>query len=81
MNNFIPTTDEMLEKARRDRSFRQKMVSDHLDRLVIAMSRARDTAASDPIASASLQEGARLAIKLTEILRTIGAVSGAKAAR
>jgi hypothetical protein len=81
MNNFIPTTDEMLEKARRDRRFRQKMVSDHLDRLMIAMSRARDTAASDPIASASLQEGARLAIKLTEILQTIGAVSGAKPAR
>jgi hypothetical protein len=73
MGEFIPTTDEMLEKARRDRSFRRKMVSEHLDRLMIAMSRAKERAKTDPAASGNLQEGARLAVKLTEILNSIGA--------
>jgi len=72
MAEFIPTTDEVLEKARRDRNFRQRLVSEHLEQLMVAMSRARETAKTDPAASTSLQEGARLAIKLTEILHDIG---------
>jgi hypothetical protein len=73
MSEFIPITDEMLEKARHDRNFRQKLVSEHLDRLMIAMSRAKDRVKSDPSVSSNLQEGARLAVKLTEILNSIGA--------
>jgi hypothetical protein len=73
MGDFIPVTEETLEKARHDRGFRQKIVSEHLDRLMIAMSRTKDKAATDPRVSSNLQEGARLAVKLTEILNTIGA--------
>jgi hypothetical protein len=73
MSDFIPITDEMLEKARRDRNFRQKLVSEHLDRLMIAMSRAKNRVNTDPAATTNLQEGARLAVKLTEILNSIGA--------
>jgi hypothetical protein len=72
MGEFIPITDETLEKARRDSSFRQKLVSGHLDRLMTAMNRAKERAKTDPVASTSLQEGARLAVKLTEILHAIG---------
>jgi hypothetical protein len=73
MSEFIPITDEMLEKARRDRNFRQRLVSEHLDRLMTAMSRTKNRVNTDPAASAHLQEGARLAVKLTEILNSIGA--------
>ena len=71
MSEFIPISDEMLEKARRDRNLRQKLVSEHLDRLMVAMGRARERAKTDPAASVTLQEGARLAVKLTEILHGI----------
>jgi hypothetical protein len=73
MSEFIPTTDEMLEKARKDRSFRRKMVSEHLEQLMAAMSHSKDKARTDPATSKRLEEGARLAVKLTEILHDIGA--------
>jgi len=73
LSEFIPITDKMLEKARHDRNFRQRLVSEHLDRLVTAMSRAKNRINTDPAASTNLQEGARLAVKLTEILNSIGA--------
>ena len=73
MGQFIPTTDEMLERARHDRGYRRKMVSEHLDHLMMAMSRTRNNVQSDPAAASHLQEGARLAVKLTEILHAIGA--------
>jgi hypothetical protein len=76
MSEFIPITDEMLEKARRDRNFRRRLVSEHLDRLMIAMSRAKNRVSIDPAATTNLQEGARLAVKLTEILNSIGAKPG-----
>jgi hypothetical protein len=72
MSEFIPTTDDVLEKARHDRNFRQRLVSEHLEQLMVAMSRAKETARTDPAASTHLQEGAQLAVKLTEILRAIG---------
>ena len=72
MSEFTPITDETLEKARRDSHFRQKLVSAHLERLMTAMNRAKERASTDPAASTSLQEGARLAVRLTEILHAIG---------
>jgi hypothetical protein len=72
MGEFIPITDETLEKARHDRNFRQQLVSGHLERLMVAMGRAKDRADADPAAATNLQEGARLAVKLTDILHAIG---------
>jgi hypothetical protein len=72
MGKFTPITDEMLEKARHDSNFRQKMVSEYLERLMTAMNHAREIAGSDPAASVSLQEGTALAGKLTEILDAMG---------
>ena len=71
MDELIPITDETLEKARQDSNFRQKMVSEYLERLMTAMNRVKQIAKTDPAASVNLQEGARLAAKLTEILHTI----------
>ena len=73
MSEFIPITDELLERARADRSFRKKLVSEHLNSLMAAMSRAKARAATDPSATTELQEGARLAVKLTEILNAMDA--------
>ena len=71
MADYIPITDELLERARSDRTLRRRMVSEHLDRLMVAMSRARNRA-TDSETTHHLQEGARLAVKLTEILHKIG---------
>jgi hypothetical protein len=68
MGKFIPITDEMLKKARHDSGFRQRMVSEYLERLTTAMNHAREIAGTDPAASMSLQEGTALAGKLTQIL-------------
>jgi hypothetical protein len=73
MSEFIPITDEMLEKARSDRNFRNMLLSEHLNRLMVAMGRTRDRVGTDPGAAAHLQEGARLAVKLTEMLNGVGA--------
>jgi hypothetical protein len=70
MGEFIPITDDTLEKARHDSNFRQKLLSEHLERLMTAMNHAKEIA--DPAASGSLQEGAQLAVKLTEILQAMG---------
>jgi hypothetical protein len=43
---------------------------------MIAMSRAKNRVSTDPAATTNLQEGARLAVKLTEILNSIGAKPG-----
>ena len=73
MTEFIPVTNEVLERARHDEAFRHHLVSGHLDKLMLAMSRARDRAKTAPDADTAkrLQEGARLAVKLTEILNNI----------
>lgn len=72
MSELIPVTDALLERARHDRSFRHRLLSEHLDELMVAMSRARNRAKADlkadPETARHLQEGARLAVKLTEIL-------------
>jgi hypothetical protein len=76
MTEFTPLTDELLAQARTDRMLRRRIVSEHLDRLMIAMSRAKNRPASDTENTRHLQEGARLAVKLTEILQDIGDKSG-----
>jgi len=79
MSELIPVTEELLERARADRSFRQRLVAEHLDELMAAMSRARNRARadvkSDAVTARNLQEGARLAVKLTEILHNLSARS------
>jgi hypothetical protein len=79
MSQFVPTTEALLKKARSDRDFRQQMVTEHLNHLMTAMGRARQRAATDPAVSSDLQEGARLAAKLTEMLDAMGATGSSKA--
>jgi hypothetical protein len=76
MSEFTPLTDELLERARTDRTLRRRIVSEHLDRLMIAMNRAKNRASNDTQVTRHLQEGARLAVKLTAILQDIGGKPG-----
>ena len=68
MSEFVPVNDQILQRSRSDRSFRHKLLSQHLDLLMLAMSRARNRARNDTDTTRQLQEGARLAVQLTEIL-------------
>jgi hypothetical protein len=47
MADFTPITDELLARTRTDRTLRRRLVSEHLDRLMLVMSDARDLAATD----------------------------------
>jgi hypothetical protein len=71
MGEFTPTTDGLLARARTDRALRRRLVSEHLDRLMLAMSQARNLAATDAQTAKHLEEGARLAVALSNILRDI----------
>jgi hypothetical protein len=71
MSDFTPVTEDVLDRAREDHCFRHKLVSQHLDLLMRAMSRMRDRAAMDGETTRQLQEGARLAVQLTEILHSV----------
>jgi hypothetical protein len=72
MNGLIPVTDELLERARNDAALRQALVSEHLTRLMQAMGKARTQARTDADVTRQVQEGARLAVRLTEILHGLG---------
>jgi hypothetical protein len=71
MAEFTPITDELLARARIDRSLRRRLVSEHLDRLMVLMSEARNLAATSSRTTQHLEEGARLAVELSEILKDI----------
>ena len=76
MNDLVPVTDELLKRARHDSALRQALVSEHLTRLMHAMGKAKVRARSDAEITRQVQEGARLAVRLTEILHGLDARSG-----
>jgi hypothetical protein len=71
MPEFTPITDELLARARTDRGLRRRLVSEHLDRLMVLMSEARHLAATNSRTTQYLEEGARLAVELSKILKDI----------
>jgi hypothetical protein len=72
MAELVPVTDELLARARTDRALRQALVSEHLTRLMQAMGKAKKWAHNDAKVTRQVQEGARLAVRLTEILHGLG---------
>jgi hypothetical protein len=71
MSEFTPITEGLLARARTDSALRRRLVSEHLDRLMLAMSQARNLAATDARTAQHLEEGARLAVALSKILKDI----------
>ncbi len=78
MAGFVPVSDEMIERSRSDRRLRRRLLSRHLDLLMIAMGQARKRANADPETIRQLQEGARLAVQLTELLHNGGGETARK---
>jgi len=72
MNDIVPVTDEMLARARHDLALRRALVSEHLTRLTQAMGKARSQTRNNAEMTRQVQEGARLAVRLTEILHGLG---------
>jgi hypothetical protein len=69
MREYRTVTDADLERARHDGPFRQQMIVNNLDRLLVELSRLRNAGEIVDKASArQMREGAQLAAKLADIL-------------
>jgi hypothetical protein len=66
---YQPVTDADLARARRDAEYRQKLLTDNLDRLLVELSRLRnDPGAINKARALQMREGAQLAVKLADLL-------------
>lgn len=71
MVDFTAITDEELERARHDPAYRRKMLSDHLEVLLVTLNKMRASNGSLDTASAGqIREGVDLAVKLADLLQT-----------
>ena len=66
---YQPVTDADLARARLDAVFRQKLLTDSLDRLLAELSRLRsDPSSINKARALQMREGAQLAVKLADLL-------------
>jgi hypothetical protein len=66
---YQPVTDAELARSRLDADFRQKLLTESLDRLLVELSRLRsDPSAIDKARALQMREGAQLAVKLADLL-------------
>jgi hypothetical protein len=73
MGTFLPVTDDDLARARHDPAFRQKLLAQSLDALLLSMKRLRGAAPSANAGGArQLREGVELAVRLAEIIQNAG---------
>lgn len=68
MSAFALATDHDRERAREDPAFRQKLLSDHLDRLLDELNRLR-RGKPDAERAKQIREGVDLAVKLADLLQ------------
>ena len=70
----VPVTDTDLERARSDRAFRQKMLEQNLDALLLGMKKLRAGTASPKAGAGAkqLREGVELAVRLAEMIQNAG---------
>lgn len=64
---FSPVTDAELDRARYDLAFRQKLLADNLDFLLDKLQALR--AAPAPANADAIREGAKLAVRLAEMIQ------------
>jgi len=62
-------TDEELNRARSDPTFRQQLMAENLDRLLEALNRMRRSQANTPESAKQMREGVDLAVKLADRLQ------------
>ena len=71
MGAYSPVTDDDLERARHDPAFRQKLLAQNLDVLLVGIKKLR----RNPSAASGvkqLREGVELAVRLAEIIQDAG---------
>jgi hypothetical protein len=71
MGDYVPVTDDDLARARRDPAFRQKLLTDNLDRLLAELKRLRRAKATDSKRAQQIKEGVQLAVILAERIQTL----------
>lgn len=72
MNQFVPVTEEDLVRARSDPAFRQRLLAQNLDRLIVELNRLKSANAKIDVTRArQIREGVQLAVKLAEILNKL----------
>lgn len=81
MPGFAIVTDEELDRARRDPAFRHVLVTQNLDMLLSALNRLRATNAPGKAEAAQIQEGAQLAVQLSDILHRLAETQNGLAAK
>ena len=72
MSEAALITDADLARAREDADFRQRLLTDSLERLLAELNKLQ-RAANSSAQSAQMREGAELAVKLADLLRRIAA--------
>jgi hypothetical protein len=71
-SSFASVSDADLGRARHDAEFRQKLLSDNLECLLVALNHLRNSNAQDhPDSARQLHEGVTLALKLADLLQRI----------
>jgi len=81
MGTFEPVTDAELARARNDRAFRHKLMSQSLEALLAGLQKLRSRTPSTPAnakeSAKQIREGVELAVRLAEIIQdTTPAPSG-----
>jgi len=70
MADFTAVTDEMLERARHDPTFRRKLLSENLDMLLKRLNKMRASSpALDKTSARQIRDGVDLAVRLAEMLQ------------
>ena len=70
MVDFAAVTDEDLERARQDPAFRQKLLSNHLEVLLLTLNKMRSANnAWDKASARQIRDGVDLAVKLADMLQ------------
>lgn len=81
MPEYIAVTDEDLARARKDPSFRRKLLSDNLEVLLATLNRMRAASGIlDKTSARQIRDGVDLAVKLAELLQDAKRESGASRA-
>jgi hypothetical protein len=72
MVDFTAVTDEDLERARRDLAFRRKLLSTHLEILLLTLNKMRSASnAWDKTSARQIRDGVDLAVKLADMLQAV----------
>ena len=70
MVDFAAVTDEDLERARQDLAFRRKLLSNHLEVLLLTLNKMRSAGSAwDKTSARQIRDGVDLAVKLADMLQ------------